>query len=125
MSVRVWRLDRASILKRLKGWAAVLLKERGALAVILFGSLARGDQTAASDADVVVILAESSLPFRERIPSLLPSGLGIGVDLFPYTLEEAGEAWRDGSGVLPVALREGLFLAGDRQSLMLAVQASV
>ncbi|MDI6871377.1 MAG: nucleotidyltransferase domain-containing protein [Bacillota bacterium] len=112
-------------MRRLEGWAAALVKDKGALAVILFGSLARGDQTAASDADVVVILAESSLPFRERIPPLLPSGLGVGVDLFPYTLEEARAAWRDGSGVLPVALKEGLFLAGDRESFLLALQTSV
>jgi predicted nucleotidyltransferase len=68
--VRVWRLDRTAVLKRLEGWAAVLVKEKGARAVILFGSLARGDQTAASDADVLVVLPEAALPFRDRIPPL-------------------------------------------------------
>ena len=115
--MRVWRLDRPAVLDRLKAWASSLAGH-GAIAVVLFGSLARGDQTAASDADVLVILEESSLPFRDRISAFSPSRLGLSVDVFPYTLEEARSAWRQGSGVVPIALREGLFLAGERNRLL-------
>ncbi len=121
MPARVWKRDRPATLKRLESWAQELARKEGALAVILFGSLARGDQTAASDADVMAVLPASNLPFRERIPGLLPSGIGIGVDLFPYTLEEARQAWQDGAGVVRVAVQEGLFLAGDRPSLLAAL----
>ena len=110
MSVRVWKIDRKAVLDRLAQWAQTLGQDKNILAVVLFGSLARGDQTAASDADVLIILEASSLRFDERIPAMLPLGMGISVDVFPYTLVEATDALKEGWGVVPVALQEGLFL---------------
>ena len=89
MSVRVWRTDREAVLARLRQWATELGRDPQVLAVVLFGSLARGDHTAASDADVLILLRESQEDFRDRIPRFLPVGLGVGADVFPYTLEEA------------------------------------
>jgi predicted nucleotidyltransferase len=91
------------------------------LAIVLFGSLARGDGTAMSDADVLLILARSSKPFHARIPDYLRSGIGIPMDVFPYTLVEARRMLSEGMGVVPVALREGIWLldrARVRQGLM-------
>lgn len=110
MSVRVWKIDHKAILARLTQWASELGRDENVLAVVLFGSLARGDHTAASDADLMIILQHSSLRFDERIPSFMPSNIGVGVDVFPYTLEEARRAIEEGWGVVRVALEEGLVL---------------
>ncbi|GIV15202.1 MAG: hypothetical protein KatS3mg022_0637 [Armatimonadota bacterium] len=77
------------------------------LAVVLFGSFARGDYTAASDADIMIILRESSLRFDERIPLYRPRRIGVSVDVFPYTLQEARQSLREGWSVTPVAVKEG------------------
>lgn len=58
----------------------------------------------------MIILRDSPLQFDERIPTFLPSGIGIGVDVFPYTLDEARRALEEGWGVVEIALREGVFL---------------
>jgi hypothetical protein len=78
--------------------------------VVLFGSYARGDSTAASDADLLIVLRDSPLRFDERIPLYHPTGLGVSVEVFPYTLAEARQSLREGWGVVPVALKEGLTL---------------
>ncbi|MGH2352060.1 MAG: nucleotidyltransferase domain-containing protein [Chloroflexota bacterium] len=56
--------------------------------VVLFGSLARGDATPGSDADLLVVLSSSDVSFLHRIPRYLPADCGIGVDVFPYTRDE-------------------------------------
>lgn len=77
------------------------------LRVVLFGSFARGDATAASDADVLIVLRESGLRFHERIGEFQPTGLGVCVDVFPYTLEEARRSLAEGWGMAPPAAAEG------------------
>ncbi len=63
-----------------------------------------------SDADVLILLSEASQPFDKRIPDFLRSGVGISLDLYPYTLAEAIEALRGSSSVVAVAVRDGLWL---------------
>ena len=118
MSVRVWKIDREAILARLVRWARELgEQDENVLAVVLFGSLARGDHTAASDADVLIILRESTLRFDERIPAFMPSDIGVGVDVFPYTLDEIKMALAEGWGVARIALKEGVFLFKRKKEL--------
>lgn len=85
--------------------------------MVLFGSFARGDCTAASDADVLVILRDSPCRFDERLPRYHPTGLGLSVDVFPYTLAEARQSLEQGWGVVPVALAEGELLYSREESL--------
>lgn len=110
MSVKVWKIDRNAILRRLERWARKIGKNEKVVAVILFGSLARRDYTAASDADILIILRNSSVRFDERIPTFLPSDIGIGVDVFPYTIDEVKKALKEEWGVARFALEESLFL---------------
>ncbi len=121
MSVKFSRLDRARVDQALRRYAESLAADPRVLAVVLFGSLAREDATAMSDADVVIILSDWPDPFHVRIPAFLRSGVGISMDVFPYTLDEAVRAVREGQGVLPVAVREGRWLldkAGVRERLL-------
>ena len=117
MSARVWRLDREAVLAGLEGWAGRLAEDPNVLAVVLFGSLARGDATAASDADVLILLRDSSASFGERLVQYKPVGLGVSVEVFPYTLEEARRALNQGWGVVGVALQEGKTLFGRKDEL--------
>ena len=88
--------------------------------MVLFGSLVRGEATIASDADVLILLKDSPLRFDERIPYYLPSGIGIGVEVFPYTLEETKETLRGEKGSLvETALSQGTILYEEKNSFSL------
>jgi predicted nucleotidyltransferase len=81
------------VIRRLKANALRLISDRtDVLAVRLFGSLARGDARPGSDADIVIVLRESRLPFMARGAELANAfaGVGVGCDLLVYTEEE----WR-------------------------------
>jgi predicted nucleotidyltransferase len=110
VSVRFFRLDRQRAEQNLRAYARQLAQDPQVLAVVLFGSLARGEATAMSDADVLILLSDSPQPFHERLPEFLRSGVGISLDVLPYTLSEAAQALREGWGVVAVALREGVWL---------------
>jgi predicted nucleotidyltransferase len=110
VNVRVWTIDRKAVLDRLENWAQALAVDGNVAAVILFGSLARGDCTAQSDADVVVLLYDDTRPFRERLVSPAPDDIELGVDVFPYTLAEAQRSAAEGWGVMRPALAEGRVL---------------
>ncbi len=115
--IRVFRIQRDQVIDRLRLWAESLRSQPEVLAAVLFGSVARGDCTAASDADVLVILRDSPLRFHDRIPLYRPSGLGVSVDVFPYTLSEVRQGSAERWGVAAVALAEGQTLyerAGQR-----------
>ncbi len=58
------------------------------LAVVLFGSLARGRFVPGSDIDLLLILEHSPLPFPDRLPHYLPADVPLDVQVFPYTWEE-------------------------------------
>lgn len=106
------------MLARLQQWAqSVGEGDPNVLTVVLFGSFARGDYTAASDADILIILQESSLRFDERIPLYRHRRVGVVVDVFPYTLAEARQSLCEGWGVTPVAVKEGEVLYCTTSSL--------
>jgi predicted nucleotidyltransferase len=56
--------------------------------VWLFGSLARGDAVPGSDADLLIVLEESTLPFLARSVHYQPDFCGVGVDTLVYTRAE-------------------------------------
>ena len=89
-SVKVYWLDKEGLISALQE------KARDALArfpelrkVVLFGSLARGDATPRSDADLIFVVQEAG-PFLERTARYLPffEDFGFPVDLLVYTEPE-------------------------------------
>jgi len=85
------RLDRDLVLRRLGAWAGEELAQRPEVKrVVLIGSLARGDWSARSDADVVILVTEARGPGPFRGSAYLPStSVGAPVDVLVYTEAEA------------------------------------
>ena len=71
---------------------------------ISFPLKGRTIRPSASDADILILLRASALRFDQRIPLYHPTGLGVSVDVFPYTVAEARQGIQEGWGV---ALAEG------------------
>lgn len=117
-SVRVFRLDRAGTVARLRERACRLLGERNdVLEVRLFGSLARGSAGPGSDADLFIVLRDGAPPFLDRIPDLSRSfaGLGIGCDVIAYTESECRSLLAGHDAFARAVLDEGLVLASRRE----------
>lgn len=74
---------------------------------VLFGSLQRGDAVPGSDADVLLVLCASDLPFTDRAAAYRPEGVGIPVDLFVYTRAELDDMPAGGKRFVSRALAEG------------------
>lgn len=106
---RIFRFDPQARLEALEGAAKALGQRPEVLAVVLFGSLAQGRATAMSDADILVLLESSPFPFSERLSLYRPHGVR-GVEVFPYTLEEAQRSLQEGWGVVRPALASGQLL---------------
>ncbi len=87
-SVRVYSVDRGEVARAIETLKRSLQKHPEVLAVVLFGSLARGDFTVRSDVDLLVVLRACSLPYLERLERYAPSSLPLDVDLFVYTVAE-------------------------------------
>lgn len=83
------RLDRDRVVDRLREFAGREFPGRPEVReVVLIGSLARGDWSASSDADLVVIVDDDPDPARARAPRYRPSGIGVAVDVLVYTADE-------------------------------------
>jgi len=108
-------VDRRAVTESLREAARRgLARDRRIRRVILFGSFADGTATAASDADVLVVLESSPHRRRmDRIPELTEifTGLDIAIDIIPVTEDELSrETARPGS-FLSTVLESGVELA--------------
>lgn len=113
-SVRVFRLDQAGVVARLRERAASVLARRSdVVEVRLFGSLARGAGHPGSDADLFIVVRDGAAPFLDRIPDLSREfgGIGIGCDLIVYTESEAAQLMRRDNAFAHAVLRDGVVLA--------------
>ncbi|MEO0289617.1 MAG: nucleotidyltransferase domain-containing protein [candidate division WOR-3 bacterium] len=110
MSVKVFRINSKKIIENLKEWAKKLSKDENIFAVLLFGSLAKGEETPASDADILIILKKSNMKFHERIPHFIPTGIGISVDVFLYTIEELFSLVNNKNRIIDEVIKSGIIL---------------
>ncbi|HQO37094.1 MAG TPA: nucleotidyltransferase domain-containing protein, partial [bacterium] len=115
-SVTIAFLDRQAVIDGLRECAERLVRaDPRVRAVGLFGSLARGDATPSSDADVLIVLSEHpTTPWFKRIPdySRAFDGISLGVEPFPYTLAEIRNML-SGPGFMRTVIRELIPLAGE------------
>jgi predicted nucleotidyltransferase len=102
-------LDRTERLDELRAMARRAAQRMPSIErVVLFGSLATGAATAHSDADLMIVLADSELAPRDRIPPVLEamSPVRLPIDLFVFTRGELLQP----TGVARRALEEGIDL---------------
>jgi predicted nucleotidyltransferase len=99
VSVTFFRLDKSKIEQNLKVYAHQLAEDPQVLAVVLFGSLARGEATASSDADVLIVLQDSPKLFTNAARIIYDAALGLAWTFFPI---------RSGRPLQPCARAGGL-----------------
>jgi len=114
--VRFSRINYEEVTRKLREYAGKAVA-KGALAVILIGSLARGDYTARSDADVVVIVESDSRRPIDRIADYIDPTMPIDVEPRVYTLDEVRRMARRKAGIVREILEVGVLLAGDPRVL--------
>lgn len=107
--------DRETLIEKLKRMVAQMLEDFNEVEeVILFGSLARGDDGINSDADVLIVL--NSSPYErhfDRIPEYAGAFLSFDtdVDVFPYTRVKLDSMKEDGNLFIKSVLEEGISLS--------------
>ena len=108
--MKVFWLDRDLLKSRIARAARNLSREHEAVVrIVLFGSVASGRALPSSDADILVIVRDTAIPFIDRANRFRSyfADIGIGADLFVYTEQEVA------AGTIPVAsaaLRTGIDL---------------
>ena len=110
--IKLFKLDYNSVIEELKEYARKAL-EKGAYAVILIGSLARGDYTAFSDADLVIIVGQTYRKPVERIKDYLDPSLSIDIEPRVYTIDELLRMAREKRRIVREILEHGILLAGN------------
>jgi uncharacterized protein len=90
-SVSVYSLDEGVVWSALDGFTRELAARGEVLAVVLFGSLAKGRMGVGSDVDLLVVLEDSHEPFLDRLAQYRPDRFPVDIDVFPYTLAEIKE----------------------------------
>ncbi len=89
--------DAGAVLAAARAWAERLAALVPAIERIgIVGSYARGDWGVGSDLDVVVIVADSALPFEQRGTRFDTAELPVPVDLLVYTRDEWQRMVADG-----------------------------
>jgi uncharacterized protein len=110
-SVRTFWLDKEYINYQLARAVDTLRADQNIQKIVLFGSFAEDRAVPGSDVDILIITKADSRRFIDRILYYLDafSDLGIGVDVFPYTVDELDNP------VAVTAIRTGkvLFERGD------------
>lgn len=109
------RREQASLVAVARKFAEGLDPCLSVRAVVLVGSVARGDFHAASDIDVLVVA--DGLPEH---PLERPQALGeipLGVEAVPWTGQDWARAKRAGNPIWAEALSKGIWLVGAREAL--------
>jgi predicted nucleotidyltransferase len=105
-SVSVYSLDESLVWSALDVLTRELATRQEVLAVVLFGSLAKGGMGVGSDVDLLVILSNSEKSFLDRLADYKPDRFPVDIDVFPYTLAEV----RQGQPLAREALEHGRVL---------------
>lgn len=110
-SVRIKYLDKPGIMKAIGSLVEELSQKHPEIERIsLFGSFARDEAVPGSDVDILIVLTDSHLPFRDRIGKYMPSSFPVGIDVFPYTRSEMETMLGQGNHFLKSAQQDSILL---------------
>lgn len=86
--IKLFKIDREKVLNFLRSYAKKLLDEGRAELVILIGSLAKGNYTAFSDADVLIVAENVPKIPLNRIPMYIEPRSPVDIEPRVLTKEE-------------------------------------
>ncbi len=113
VNVKVFKLNYEFIIKKLRECKRAL--EKDAIAVILIDSLARGDYTVFSDADIVIVVPNDySKKFLDRIPDFIDPTLPIDIEPRVYTKNEILRLAEKSVCIVKEIVDYDIIIAGDR-----------
>jgi len=103
--------DRKAVDRAVREWAAEVARSHPEVRAIGYiGSYARGDWGVGSDLDLVILVADSSLPFHRRGAEFDTGPLPVPADVFVYTLEEWQSLQREGRRFYRTAVDEAVWV---------------
>ena len=79
------------------------------VSVVLFGSMAKGDYTKFSDYDLLIVVSEERLGFKDRLYEYALYSDGW-VEPFVYTVEEVRKMFREYNPLILDALKDGIVI---------------
>ena len=111
--IRFLKIDYDEVINYLKDYAKDVLRKGGKL-TILYGSLARGDYTATSDADILIISDKfKDVRMIDRVLDFIDPRSPIDIEPKVLTTEEFKTLIKKKDRFALEVLREGVVLAGD------------
>jgi len=121
--VKFFKLNYKEVIKKLKEYSEKAVA-KGVKAVILIGSLAKGDYTAFSDADILIILDETSKNPIDRIKEFIDPSLPIEIEPRVYTTNELLKMAKEKRRIIEEIINYGKLLAGDKKIIKAIKKAS-
>jgi len=121
--VKFFKLNYKEVMKKLKEYSEKAVA-KGVKAVILIGSLAKGDYTAFSDADILIILDETSKNPIDRIKEFIDPSLPIEIEPRVYTTNELLKMAKEKRRIIEEIINYGKLLAGDKKIIKAIKKAS-
>lgn len=106
------RAERQRLIERARGYALAVSERLPVKAVVLAGSVARGDFNVWSDIDVVVVADDLPTRLLDRL-GLLSADAPAGVQVVGYTPAELRRAALRSNRLVLDAAAGGILLAGD------------
>ncbi|MEW6504658.1 MAG: nucleotidyltransferase domain-containing protein [Chloroflexota bacterium] len=102
-SVLKWP-DANTVLTAVRAWAEALASRYPSILKIgCFGSYARGDWGVGSDVDLLVVVAQTDMPFEQRALLFDATGLPVPADVMVYTVDEWKNLQKNAASVRKIA----------------------
>ncbi|MFW9914518.1 MAG: nucleotidyltransferase domain-containing protein [Candidatus Thorarchaeota archaeon] len=112
--IKYRRINYREVLVALQSYAKELVHTNKAQLVLLFGSLARGNYTGSSDADLLIIAEKASDRHLDRYSEFLDPTLPIEISPIVLKRKECKKRLVAADPFLATAISQSLFLAGER-----------
>lgn len=109
--IRLFKMDYEKIVRELEKYAEGSLEEK-AEAVILIGSLVKGNYTAISNADVIIVTEKASRNPVERLLKYMDPTLPTDLQVRVYTYDELKRMAFEGRRIIRGIIDYGGVLAG-------------
>lgn len=113
------RAARRALIERAGRYPSLLPPELDVVAVVVYGSVARGDFNAWSDVDVLVIASNLPERLQDRLALLIPFA-PPGVQPLGWTIDEFSLQLARGNAIAREALERGVVVSGEERFRTLA-----